>query len=87
MPYFNGRKINDADFCKCTHCSAITSQIEEFGYWDVCCDCGKPLEDVFTILIITTAKTMTILIYINWSQNSHQWREFQQRDRHCLSLS
>ena len=47
MPYFNGRKINDADFCKCTHCSAITSQMEEFGYWDVCCDCGKPLEDGF----------------------------------------
>lgn len=47
MPYFNGRKINDADFCKCTHCSVITSQIEESGYWDVCCDCGKPLEDGF----------------------------------------
>ena len=47
MPYFNGKKINDADFCKCTHCSAITSQMEEFGYWDVCCDCGKPLEDGF----------------------------------------
>lgn len=47
MPYFNGKKINDADFCKCTHCSAITSQMEEFGYWDVCCNCGKPLEDGF----------------------------------------
>lgn len=47
MPFFNGKKINDADFCKCTHCSAITSQMEEFGYWDVCCDCGKPLEDGF----------------------------------------
>lgn len=47
MPYFNGKKINDADFCKCTYCSAITSQMEEFGYWDVCCDCGKPLEDGF----------------------------------------
>lgn len=47
MLYFNGKKINDADFCKCTHCSAITSQMEEFGYWDVCCDCGKPLEDGF----------------------------------------
>lgn len=47
MPYYNRKKINDADFCKCTHCSAITSQMEEFGYWDVCCDCGKPLEDGF----------------------------------------
>lgn len=47
MSYFNGKKINDTDFCKCTHCSAITSQMEEFGYWDVCCDCGKPLEDGF----------------------------------------
>ena len=47
MPFFNVKKINDADFFKCTLCSAITSQMEEFGYWDVCCDCGKPLEDGF----------------------------------------
>ena len=47
MPYYNRKKINDADFCECTHCSAITSQMEEFGYWDVCCVCGNPLEDGF----------------------------------------
>ena len=47
MPYYNRKKINDADFFLFIHCSAITSQMEEFGYWDVCCDCGKPLEDGF----------------------------------------
>lgn len=47
MLYFNGREIGDTDYCECKHSSSITSQIEEFGYWDVCCDCGKPLEDGF----------------------------------------
>jgi hypothetical protein len=34
------------DFCHCEHSSAITSESDdEFGYWDVCCDCNKPLKD------------------------------------------
>lgn len=35
------------DFCKCKHSSSITSVTGEWGYWDVCCDCNKPLEDGF----------------------------------------
>lgn len=26
---------------------AITAVEDEWGYWDVCCDCDKPLEDGF----------------------------------------
>lgn len=33
------------DFCKCQSVTAITSEEGEFGYWDICCTCGKPLED------------------------------------------
>lgn len=33
------------DFCRCENPSSITTEIDEFGYWDVCCDCGKRLED------------------------------------------
>lgn len=41
------QKVKDADYCRCEHHSAIITQEEEFGYWDVCCNCGKPLEDGF----------------------------------------
>lgn len=45
--FFNGKQLSDDDYCKCKNCTSLTSQIDEFGYWDVCCDCGKPLEDGF----------------------------------------
>lgn len=36
------------DYCKCARVKGITSGCEDdFGYWDVCCDCGKPLEDAY----------------------------------------
>ena len=44
---FRGRELKKEDFCTCKKPSAITSLIEEFGYWDVCCDCHKPIEDGF----------------------------------------
>ena len=47
MLYFKGMPIDKVGYCKCPHSSSITSEIEEWGYWDVCCDCGKPLEDGF----------------------------------------
>lgn len=37
----------EMDFCKCENITEITSQLDEFGYWDVCCNCGKPVEDGF----------------------------------------
>lgn len=33
------------DYCKCKSIPSITSGFEDdFGYWDVCCKCGKRLE-------------------------------------------
>ena len=30
------------DFCKCEKSTSVTSGFEgSFGYWMVCCDCGK----------------------------------------------
>lgn len=40
-------KAGSEDYCTCKQCSSVTSRAEEFGYRDVCCDCGKPLEDGF----------------------------------------
>lgn len=40
-------KKKEIEYCQCTHRSAITAVDGEWGYWDVCCDCGKPLEDGF----------------------------------------
>lgn len=32
-------------YCNCKNSSSITTGFEDdWGYWDVCCDCGKPLE-------------------------------------------
>lgn len=47
MLYFKGMPVDEDSYCKCINSSAISSEKEENGYWDVCCDCGKPLEDGF----------------------------------------
>ena len=34
------------EFCKCEDISSVTTGYEyDFGYWDVCCKCGKKIED------------------------------------------
>lgn len=34
------------DFCTCNSNSEITAGYEDdWGFWDVCCDCGKKIED------------------------------------------
>lgn len=39
--YIYGKK-----YCNCKNSSSITTGFEDdFGYWDVCCDCGKRIED------------------------------------------
>lgn len=35
------------DYCKCKHIKSITTEEEDFGYWDVCCQCGKRIENGF----------------------------------------
>lgn len=44
---FNGKQLKEEDYCKCKFRSAVTSFIDDFGYWDICCNCGKPIEDGF----------------------------------------
>jgi hypothetical protein len=35
------------DYCKCLNSSSVTSELGDWGYWLICCDCGKRLEDSF----------------------------------------
>lgn len=37
----------EEDFCKCESRSGEGSEIGEFGYWLICSDCGKRIEDGF----------------------------------------
>lgn len=41
------KREKEREYCRCSHSSAITTVLDEWGCWDVCCDCGKPLEDGF----------------------------------------
>ena len=41
---FRGIELSNSDYCQCKKRSAVTSEVEDFGYWDICCDCGKPIE-------------------------------------------
>ena len=45
MPYFKGKMIEKEGYCQCDRLQSVTTEIEDFGYWDICCKCGKPLED------------------------------------------
>jgi hypothetical protein len=45
--YFQGRLLKKEDYCNCHARRTITSLIEDMGYWDICCQCGKPIEDGF----------------------------------------
>ena len=47
MMYFKGVPIEKVGYCKCSSISSVTSEIEEWGYWDVCNDCHKPIEDTY----------------------------------------
>lgn len=36
------------DFCKCEKSASVTSGFEDsFGYWMICCECGKKIEDEY----------------------------------------
>lgn len=38
--------IGQFEFCTCKELHSITTGFEDdFGYWDVCCDCGRKIED------------------------------------------
>ena len=45
-------------FCTCSNSSSVTTGFEDdFGYWDVCCDCGRKIIDG-TIIQNTYFKNM-----------------------------
>lgn len=35
MMYFKGEPIEKVGYCKCSSISSVTSETEEWGYWDV----------------------------------------------------
>lgn len=38
--------IESNNYCECKDIKSITTGFEDdFGYWDVCCECGKKMED------------------------------------------
>ncbi len=45
--HFQGRELRKDDYCQCKQRKVVSSFEEEHGYWDICCDCGKPIEDGF----------------------------------------
>ena len=47
MQYFKGVPIEKIGYCKCQQRQRPSTENEEFGYWEVCCVCKKPLEDGF----------------------------------------
>lgn len=44
---FKGIELKKEDYCSCVNRSSRTSYEEDLGYWDICCDCHKPIEDGF----------------------------------------
>lgn len=37
----------DNEVCKCENSSGCYAQMEEWGYWLICNDCSKKIEDSF----------------------------------------
>lgn len=37
----------ETEYCKCKNGSGVYSEINDFGYWLVCNDCHKVIEDSF----------------------------------------
>ena len=37
----------DQEFCSCEKSSSVYSESDDFGCWDVCNDCKKPIEDSY----------------------------------------
>lgn len=37
----------EKDYCKCENPSSVYTDDDDWGHWDVCSDCGKPIEDSY----------------------------------------
>ena len=40
-------KPADIEFCTCPDCKSVSSQSNDFGYWYVCNNCNKPIDETF----------------------------------------
>ena len=36
------------DYCKCENPTSVYSENDDWGYWYVCSDCNKVIEDTYT---------------------------------------
>ena len=39
--------MENIKYCKWENSSSISAETSDFGYWNICGDCGKPIEDGF----------------------------------------
>lgn len=39
--------MNDRDFCQCKSTNSVTSDFNDWYEYDICCSCGKIIEDSF----------------------------------------
>ncbi|MBW9159460.1 hypothetical protein [Clostridium tagluense] len=37
----------EQEFCKCMRTSSIYDEIDDWGHWDMCVDCNKPIEGTY----------------------------------------
>lgn len=37
-------------FCRCEKSSRVYTESNDFAHWDVCSDCGNPIEDTYEYL-------------------------------------
>lgn len=47
MLFFKNVPISEIGYCQCQQSQGIYTDLDDFGYWDACCACGKPREDGF----------------------------------------
>lgn len=40
-------QMAETEYCKCKNSSGVYSPTNDFGYWDVCKDCDKVIEDSY----------------------------------------
>lgn len=40
-------EVENIDYCQCEHIKGIHTVNGEFGYWELCSECDKPIEDGF----------------------------------------
>ncbi|MBS6339553.1 MAG: hypothetical protein KH501_01280 [Eubacterium limosum] len=39
--------MKEKEFCECKNSSSCYSEMDDFGFWYICCDCGKVIEDTY----------------------------------------